>query len=175
MEMSKVLSIINKWNGDPDYAIEMLQDVQAEFHYIPKEVIPEISKRTGIPKTQLYFIATFYNAFSLTQRGEHEIQVCTGTTCHVKGAGAIIDELGRKLSVSPGETTEDLKYSLENVRCLGCCSLAPVVKVDDNIYGGVKSSRLNKILPKTAKTQEMGEVKKEQKKQEPHIAKGGDE
>ena len=149
MEMSKVHSIIDKWNGDPDYAIEMLQDIQAEFRHIPQDAIAELAKCTGIPKTRLFFIATFYNAFSLDPRGEHEIQVCTGTACHVKGAGAIIDELERKLSISVGETTKDQKYSLENVRCLGCCSLAPVVKVDENIHGGVRSSRINKVLPRT--------------------------
>jgi NADH-quinone oxidoreductase subunit E len=153
METTKVQSIIDKWDGNPDYAIEMLQDVQAEFRHIPKDAIAEISMCTGIPKTRLFFIATFYNAFSLEPRGEHEIQVCTGTTCHVKGAGAIIDELERKLLISPGETTKDQKYSLENVRCLGCCSLAPVVKVDENIFGGVKSSKINKVLPKTPGTQ----------------------
>ncbi len=169
MEISKVQSIIDKWNGDPDYAIEMLQDVQAEFHYIPKEVISKISKQIGIPKTRLYFIGTFYNAFSLTPRGEHEIQVCTGTTCHVKGASAIIDELGRKLSIIPGETTADQKYTLENVRCLGCCSLAPVVKVDETIYGGVKSSRLNRLLPKNAQAHDSPEA------DESKDTQGGDE
>jgi NADH-quinone oxidoreductase subunit E len=147
MEMSKVQSIIDKWNGDPDFAIEMLQDIQTEYHHIPKEVISEISRCTGIPKTRLFFIATFYNAFSLTPRGEHEIHVCTGTTCHVKGAKPVVEAIERELSITEGETSSDLKYTLESVHCLGCCSLAPVVSVNGKVHGGIKSSKVKRIIP----------------------------
>ena len=148
MNENTVQSIIKKWNGDPSYVIEMLQDVQSEFRYIPKEAIEEISFSTGVPRTRLYYIATFYKAFSLTQRGEHELQVCIGTTCYVKGAKRLLETLERKLGIADGETTEDLKYTLKNVRCLGCCSLAPVITLDDAIIGEVKTKTLDELLKK---------------------------
>lgn len=146
MNSNKVQSIIERWNKDPSYVIEMLQDVQSEFRYIPKQVIEEISVCTGVPRPRLYYIATFYKAFSLTPTGEHEIQVCTGTTCHVKGAKRILETIERKLGITDGETTDDFKFSLKNVRCLGCCSLAPVITKDGAVIGGANSSTVNDIL-----------------------------
>jgi NADH-quinone oxidoreductase subunit E len=148
MKNDKVQSIIEKWNRDPNYVIEMLQDIQSEFHYIPKEVIDEISQSTGVPRTQLYYLATFYKAFSLKPRGEHEIQVCTGTTCYVKGAFRILEALQRKCGLTDGETTDDLQYTLKYVRCLGCCSLAPVISLDNSIIGKAKSSTVEGLLSK---------------------------
>jgi NADH-quinone oxidoreductase subunit E len=153
MKTDKVQSIIDNWNGDPNYVIEMLQDVQSEFRYIPKEVIEEISQSTGVPRTQLYYLATFYKAFSLKPRGEHEIQVCTGTTCYVKGASRILESLQRNYGLTDGETTDDLQYTLKYVRCLGCCSLAPVISLDDAIIGKAKSSTVQDLL--TRKTEEV--------------------
>ncbi len=155
MNTDKVQSIIDNWNRDPNYVIEMLQDVQSEFRHIPKEALREISEGTGVPRPRLYYITTFYSAFSLKPRGEHEIQVCTGTTCHVKGAQRILDAIERKLGITFGGTTEDLQFSLKNVRCLGCCSLAPVITIDSEIIGGVKSSAVDDILSK--KEEEGGE------------------
>lgn len=146
MSSNKVQSIIERWNEDPSYVIEMLQDVQSEFRYIPKEVIEEISVSTGVPRPRLYYIATFYKAFSLTPSGEHEIRVCTGTTCHVKGAKRILETIERKLGITDGETTGDFKFSLKNVRCLGCCSLAPVITKDGAVIGGADTSTVNDIL-----------------------------
>ena len=142
METEKVQAVIEKWNYDPNYVIEMLQDIQAEFRFIPKEVLNEISYSTGVTIPRLYYIATFYRAFSLKPRGEHEIQVCTGTTCHVKGAKRILEAIERKLGITEGGTTEDLQYSLKSVRCLGCCSLAPVVTLDDGVISKVKPSSI---------------------------------
>ena len=151
MNENTVQSIIKKWNDDPTYVIEMLQDVQSKFRYIPKEAIEEISFGTGVPRTRLYYIATFYKAFSLTQRGEHELQVCIGTTCYVKGAKRLLETLERKLGIADGETTEDLKYTLKNVRCLGCCSLAPVITLDGSIIGEVKTITLDELFKEEAK------------------------
>ena len=150
MNTNKVQSIIEKWDRDPTNVIEMLQDVQSEFRHIPKEVIDEISISTGVPRPRLYYIATFYKAFSLKPRGEHEIQVCTGTTCYVKGAKRLLETLERKFGISDGETTEDLEYTLKNVRCLGCCSLAPVISLDDAIIGKAKSSTVEELLARKA-------------------------
>ena len=128
----------------------MLQDFHSEFRFIPKDLIDEISESTGVPRTQLYYLATFYKAFSLKPRGEHEIQVCTGTTCYVKGAFRILESLQRKCGLSDGETTDDLQYTLKHVRCLGCCSLAPVISLDDAIIGKAKSSEVEGLLAKKA-------------------------
>ena len=146
----KVQSIIEKWNEDPMYVIEMLQDVQSEYRYIPKDVIEEISFKTGIPRPRLYYIATFYKAFSLEPRGEHEVQICTGTTCYVKGAKRILETIERKCGISDGETTENKKYTLKHVRCLGCCSLAPVLTLDGSIIGQASSTTVDELLAKRA-------------------------
>ena len=148
MSSNKVQSIIEKWNEDPLYVIEMLQDVQSEFRYIPKEVIDEISSSTGVPIPRLYYITTFYKAFSLKPMGEHEVQVCTGTTCHVKGARRILETIERKCGISDGETTEDQQYTLKHVRCLGCSSLAPVITLDGAIIGQAKSTTVDELLAK---------------------------
>ena len=148
MSSNKVQSIIKKWKNDPYYVIEMLQDVQSEFRYIPKDAIHEISLSTGVSKPRLYYISTFYKAFSLEPRGEHELQVCTGTTCYVKGAKRILETIERKCRISDGETTEDKRYTLKHVRCLGCCSLAPVITLDGSIIGLAKTTTVDELLSK---------------------------
>ncbi|HHE39045.1 MAG TPA: NADH-quinone oxidoreductase subunit NuoE [Candidatus Cloacimonetes bacterium] len=146
--MEKVDQIIKKWNSDPDFVIEMMQDIQDEFKYIPEEALETITLQTKVPLAHLYHIATFYKSFSLTPRGKYEIQVCTGTACHVKGAPLIIDAFKRELNIEIGETTQDGKFTLEEVRCLGCCSLAPVVMINDDIYGDFTSDKIKTVLKK---------------------------
>jgi len=146
--MGKVEQIIKKWNSDPDFVIEMMQDIQDEFRYIPREALETMTLQIKVPLAQLYHIATFYKSFSLTPRGKFEIQVCTGTACHVKGAPLIIDAFKRELNIELGETTKDGKFTLDEVRCLGCCSLAPVVMINDDIYGDFTSAKIKKVLKK---------------------------
>jgi len=124
----------------------MMQDIQEKERYISKTSIQEISLRTSVPESQLYHIATFYKAFSLKPRGEINIQVCIGTACHVKGAAKILDSFERELCVKQGETTDDQRFSLEAVACLGTCSIAPVVKVGDEIIGNMKSKDVRKVI-----------------------------
>lgn len=127
--------------------ISILQDIQKEFRYISKEAIEYVSKKTGIPQAQLYGIATFYKQFRLSPAGEHIIKVCHGTACHVAGAENISEVLGALLEVPPeGGTTSDLMFTLETVACLGCCSLAPVIMIDDEVYGKLTRSKLEKII-----------------------------
>lgn len=148
---SEIREIVEKWNSDPEYAIEMLQDVQDRFRHIPKDALDEISKLTGVPRAYLYHIATFYKAFSLEEKGEKTIQVCKGTACHVKGADNILDSFERILNIKSGQTTPDNKYSLEKVRCLGACGIAPVVKIGEEIYGNVKARDIKKIIEHASK------------------------
>ncbi len=140
--------IIDKWNADPDFVIEMFQDIQEEYRCIPQAALNQVAERTGKARGTLYHIATFYKAFSLEQKGELDIQICTGTACHVKGAGSVLKAFERELGVNSGETTEDKKFSLSEVRCVGACGLAPVVVVGDDVIGSVSPSMVPGIIKK---------------------------
>ena len=145
-DRNKVDAIIDRWNCDPDFVIEMFQDVQDEFRHIPREALERIADRTGKPRGTLFHIATFYKAFSLEPRGEKEVQVCMGTACYVKGAPDVLAALERELGVKSGETTPDGKFTLSEVRCVGACGLAPVVTIGDEVLGGVRSSQVPDII-----------------------------
>lgn len=146
-----VKEIVEKWNANPDYVIEMMQDIQEKERYISKEAVQEISLITGVPEAQLYHIATFYKAFSLKPRGEINVQVCIGTACHVKGAAKVLRSFERELDIKQGETTKDQRFSLEAIACLGTCSIAPVIKVGDEVIGNVMSKDVPKIVKKALK------------------------
>ncbi len=150
-DMLDVDAIIDAWGADDEYAIEMLQGVQSRFRYLPKGALERISERTGADMGRLYHIATFYKAFSLEPRGEVAIQVCTGTACHVQGSSRVLEAFSRELRVEPGHSTADLTYSLDGVRCLGCCGLAPVVTIGPELIGGVDSSKVARLLRKYGK------------------------
>ncbi len=141
-----VKDIIKKYGGDKTAMIAILQDVQEEFRYLPKAALSSISKQMEVPLTRIYEIATFYNAFSLKQRGKNLIEVCAGTACHVQGAARLMDRMERDLAIKCGETTKDKMFSLEEVRCLGCCSLAPVVRISGNIHPNLTQDEVPKIL-----------------------------
>jgi NADH-quinone oxidoreductase subunit E len=142
----EVDAIVERWGADAEFAVEMLQDVQRRFRHLPREALARIAERTDADMGRLYHIATFFKAFSLKPRGEVPIQVCTGTACHVQGSARVLDAFGRELGVEPGGSTADLKYSLDGVRCLGCCGLAPVVTIGPDLLGGVDSSKVRKLL-----------------------------
>ena len=146
VDLDRVDRIVRKWDCDPEYVIEMLQDVQDLYRHIPQEALLRVAALTGVPRGRLFHIATFYSAFSLQPRGENRIQVCMGTTCYVKGAPEVIESLERKLGISAGETTPDGRFSIERVRCLGCCGLAPAVAVNDEVIGSVRPSEVDDLL-----------------------------
>ena len=133
----KLNLMISQIGSAPEKAIPLLQAVQTEFRYIPIEAIEHIAANTEMTETKLYGVATFYSQFRLEPVGESIIKVCHGTACHVGGAGGITDSLEKRLDIKDGETTPDGKYTLESVACVGCCSLAPVVVVDDDVHGKV--------------------------------------
>jgi len=145
-EIDEITAIIRRWDNDPEYVVEMMQDVQDRFRHVPKTALEEITRHTGVPKAQLYHIATFYKAFSLEPRGETTCQVCVGTACHVKGAARIRDSYERALGIEAGQSTADNKYSLEEVACLGACSIAPVVTIGGEMYGDVEAKDIEKLL-----------------------------
>jgi len=142
----KVQSIIESYKGEQGLLISLLQDVQAECGYLPKEVLIEISAKLDIPVSQVYSVATFFKAFTLKPRGRHMVSVCLGTACHVRGAKGILAKLERDLGIEEGSTTEDSRFSLETVRCVGCCSLAPVVVIGKETYGRLSQQKIPAIL-----------------------------
>ncbi|HUT67137.1 MAG TPA: NADH-quinone oxidoreductase subunit NuoE [Dehalococcoidales bacterium] len=144
----KVDSLIDSYLEKKEQLISLLQDIQAEFNYIPQDVLIKISQKLDIPLSQVFSVATFFQAFSLRPRGRHTITVCLGTACHVKGGQRLVDKMERDFGLKPGETTEDERFTLETANCLGCCALGPVVVVDGKYESQVNPEKLDKILKK---------------------------
>ena len=131
---------------DHGHVIPLLQAIQAEYGYLPHEVVLEVGKRTRIPASHLFGVATFYAQFHLEEHGRHSVRVCKGTACHVRGRQAIQEAINAELGLEPGETSEDRRFTLETVACLGTCFLAPVVMVDHDYYGTVNAGKVRDIL-----------------------------
>jgi len=142
----KVDAIIEKYKRDKGFLVSILQDIQAEYNYLPKEALFDVSDILGIPVSQVYGVATFYRAFSLIPRGRHLIQVCLGTACHVRGAPKVLEAIERKLKIKAGETTADKEYTLTTVNCLGACALGPVVVIDQEYHGQMNQSKSDKLF-----------------------------
>ncbi|NLN19291.1 MAG: NADH-quinone oxidoreductase subunit NuoE [Firmicutes bacterium] len=126
--------------------IEKLHAIQEEEGYLPAERIAEVAAETGLSPAQVMGVATFYNHFHLRPPGKHTIKVCDGTACHVKGAGNLLERIQTELNIKPGESTEDGLFSLEVVACLGACSMAPAIVIDDTVHGRVTPKELRRIL-----------------------------
>jgi len=142
----KLTSILNSYERDPGMLVAILQDIQAEYNYLPKETLTHISQGLDVPLTQVYSVATFFKAFSLKPRGRHIINVCLGTACHVRGAGRVLEEIGRQLDIKPGETTKNFKYTMETVNCVGACALGPIVVIDGKYSGQLKTDKVKTLL-----------------------------
>ena len=139
-------AIADRYQRDKGQLVSILQDVQAEYRYLPKDALVKVGQLLDIPLSQIYSVATFFRAFSLKPRGRHLINVCLGTACHVRGATKILDKVERDLGISRGETTGDLQFTLETVNCLGCCALGPVMVVDGEYHGKLPVSKVEEIL-----------------------------
>lgn len=126
--------------------IMILQAVQRTYNYLPEPVLKYISVKLDVPLSQIYGIATFYAMFSLEPKGKHIVSICTGTACHVRGAGRIQEQLEESLGIGPGATTEDMRFTLETVRCIGCCSLGPVVNIDQKTYARTDPKKIVAVL-----------------------------
>jgi NADH:ubiquinone oxidoreductase subunit E len=146
MDVAGVDEILSKFDGVKGNLIGILHEVQNRYSYLPEEELRYISKRTRIPMTQIYSIANFYNRFSLKPKGKNVISVCLGTACHVKGAEKVMNALHERLNIQTGETTDDMQFTLEEVRCIGACSLAPAVVVNEETYGQVTPKQVASLL-----------------------------
>jgi NADH-quinone oxidoreductase subunit E len=139
-------AILEKYPRQPQHLISLLQDVQAAFRHISQEHLALICDHVGAPLTQAWAVATFYKSLSLEPRGEHEIKVCLGTTCHLKGGDRLVEACERDLGVQRGHTTDDLRFTVETVNCVGACALAPVVMLDQGYLGQANLRSLKKRL-----------------------------
>ncbi len=148
MTPREIDTIIDRYDRRESAILAILQDIQAKEKYLPKEALEQLGEKLGIPLNKIHRIATFYRAFSLKPRGRHEICVCMGTACHVRGAQRIADQMNLQLGIRPGETTEDMNFTLETVNCLGVCAAGPVVAIDGQYFGKMSPSKVEGTLKK---------------------------
>jgi NADH:ubiquinone oxidoreductase subunit E len=146
MPHSSLSSILDGRRSQPHQLIEVLQDVQEHYGYIPEEAMRGISKELGMPLADVYSVASFYKAFSLKPRGKNVVTVCTGTACHVRGAKMILDQATGQLGVAPSEMTKDGLFTIEQVNCLGACALGPVVTENGSCHHHMNPSKMRKLL-----------------------------
>lgn len=146
IEMNLIDSIINNYRGNPESLLMILQDISDIYNYVPPEVIPALVEKLGVKESQIYSVATFYKTISLKPRGKYIVQVCTGTACHVRGAGKVLQALEERLEVKEGQTTGDSLFTLEAVRCVGCCASGPVITVNKATHGGLDRSSAVKVI-----------------------------
>ena len=141
-----IKDVCKSFGNKPGEVINVLHKVQGEFGYLPAEVQELVAKELGIPVSRVYGIVSFYSFFTMTPKGEHPISVCLGTACYVRGAEKVLDELKRQLGIGVGEVTPDGKFSLNCLRCVGACGLAPVIEVGDKVYGRMTPDRVKDVL-----------------------------
>ena len=149
VEIDKVEPLLDQYEAQRTNLIPILQDVQDTYRYLPEEVLRKISQKLRVPLTEVYQVATFYRCFSLVPRGRHVIQVCLGTACHVRGAPRVLDRILRDLKMAGPGTSSDLQFTVETVRCIGCCGLAPVARVDNtNTHPHLTQTKVAGLLKK---------------------------
>jgi len=146
MDKDKIDQIISKHEGKAKNLIHVLMELQHENHWIPKDVLEKVSEKLGVPLNRVMQVATFYKTFSLVPQGRHEVHVCMGTGCHVRGAQQILDKVQQLIGIRPGETNPDGKFSLEVGSCLGCCSLGPEIVVDGRHHSKITPDKVEEVL-----------------------------
>jgi NADH-quinone oxidoreductase subunit E len=144
--MKQVDKVLASYNNDKNALIQILLQIQKEDRWLSEDVLRKVSKKLDVPINQIYHIVTFYKAFSLVPHGRHSVSVCMGTACHVRGAPRLLDKVSEVVGLKPGETSKDMKYSLNTLNCLGCCALGPVLQIDDEYYSNPSSTELKKII-----------------------------
>ena len=143
---AKIDTIVKKYHNDSSMLVSILQDTQTEIGYLPKEAMIDLHTMLNVPLTQVYGVATFFKAFNLIPRGRHQIFVCTGTACHVRGSERILETFERGLNIKAGESDKDLEFTLETVNCVGACALGPIVIVDGKYHGEMKIESVKPLI-----------------------------
>ncbi len=146
MDAERLEGILSRYEGEGADLIPVLQEIQDSYNYLPKDELKVVAARLNVPLTQIYSVATFYTMFSLVPKGEHQLKVCLGTTCHLRGGQRLVDSMASRLGCEVGYTTKDGSFSLETVGCLGSCAQAPVMMIDEKYYARVTVDKVPKIL-----------------------------
>ena len=156
-QWARIDEVIERYRDRPGALIPVLEEIQAITGYLPESVQRRVSERLNLPLSRIYGVVTFYSFFTMTPRGKHQIRVCLGTSCHVRGGSRIERQLESDLDIAPGEITADRQFSLDIVRCVGACGLAPVVVVDDDTHKQVKVAKLDALLEPYRQKETSGE------------------
>jgi NADH-quinone oxidoreductase subunit E len=151
-------SVFASYKGEKNELIPVLQDVQEKIGYLPDEAMREVARFVRVPESKVFGVATFYARFHLQPRGRHIVRLCCGTACHVRGASKVADKVKDVLKVSVGQTTSDMKYTYEEVACIGACGLAPVMTIDDKTFGKLDPDKTKKIIETFGETPEGGQA-----------------
>ncbi|MFC2173263.1 complex I 24 kDa subunit family protein [Acidobacteriota bacterium] len=146
MDTERIDRIVDKHQGEASSLIQVLLEIQSEYHWLPKAALQRVGEKLQVPMSRIQHIATFYKAFSLVPKGRHGVHICMGTACHVRGATRVLDTVQDLTGIAPGETDLDLKFSLETVNCIGCCALGPVMEIDGKIHGKISTADTADIL-----------------------------
>jgi NADH:ubiquinone oxidoreductase subunit E len=144
MELDNIIE--EEFSNDQENLIMIIQAIQRRYNYLPRPALTYLSTKIGVPLSQIYGVATFYSTFSLEPRGRNIVSICLGTACHVRGGERVRERIEDALNIGDRETTEDQRYTLETVRCIGCCSLGPVIKINEDTHGHISSDQVDNIL-----------------------------
>lgn len=150
MNLDRVNEIIDRYSADRTTSLAVLQDIQREYNYLPREALELVAERLSMPPGEVYGMATFFKAFSLQPKGKHVCKVCLGTACHVRGGPRILEALERELHIKAGQTTPDGRFSLESVRCLGACALAPILVTNEEPHASMTPDKATKLIAQLA-------------------------
>lgn len=147
VDLAEIDNLIEeKYHNNKEALVMILQDITGSYNYIPPQLLPRVARKLGVPLSKVFSVATFYKTFSLEPRGKYVVSVCTGTACHVRGSKKIMGSLHKELKVNEGETTDDLMFTLESVRCMGCCASGPVIRVNQDTHGGLDQERTIAVI-----------------------------
>ena len=148
VDLAKAMDILGRYPAEEPSLIQVLQDVQRAYNFLPCDVLVKVADALRVPLAHVFSVSTFYKAFALNPQGDTIVKVCTGTACHIRGAGQLVEELVRALGIGPDQTTEDLKFTIKTVNCVGACAMAPVMIVGEKYWGNAKPARMTKYLGK---------------------------
>jgi NADH-quinone oxidoreductase subunit E len=146
MDNDGIDQIIDRHEDKAASLIQVLLDIQSEYDWLPKEALERVSEKLKVPLSRIQHIATFYKAFSLVPKGRHDVHICMGTACHVRGAARVLDVVQDLIGIKPGETDLDWKFTLETVNCLGCCALGPVMEIDGKTHGRISTAEIRDVI-----------------------------